>query len=116
MADITSTYQLPNYYPAGGELFTEAEADDAIIVYTKKVSFNSVFNHWEMQVKDSSGNTYTWKDFVTAESAIKAAVKASIKTHLTTNVFKVMEDANNDGYLKSVATPADRGADEYLGD
>ena len=44
MADITSTYQLPNYYPAGGELFTEAEADDAIIVYTKKVSFNSVFN------------------------------------------------------------------------
>jgi hypothetical protein len=115
MASITSTYQLGNYYTEDTELFTEYEANNSVILYTKKVSRNTVFDHWEMQVQDNLGNIYTWKDFVTVEGAIKSAVKIAIYRHLL-NTVKAQEDGNNDGYLETVVTPSDRGQDEYVGD
>lgn len=114
MADITSTYQLPNYYPASN-LFTSREAEGCVIVYTKKINYNSVFNHWEIQVRDDLSNTYTWKDFRTAEAASKSTIKFAIKTHLTENVIKVKEDGDNSGYLITSTSPSDRGQDEYVG-
>ena len=116
MPDISSTYQLPNFYGSGQGLFSEAEADACLIVYTKKISFNSVFNHWEMKVRDTLGNTYTWKDFRLAEGASKSVVKASIKTHLTENVTKIIEDKDNSSYLRTESTISDRGQDEYIGE
>jgi hypothetical protein len=116
MSDITSTYQLSNYYPSGGDLFTQAEANSCFIVYTKKISFNSVFSHWEIKVRDDLGNTYAWKDFRTAEGASKSTVKGAIGLHLTQSVVKIKEDSDNAGYLRTESSPSDRGKDEYIGE
>lgn len=115
MPDYTSSYNLSNRHQAGEIYFTDQQANYCTIVSTTKIYYNSVFNHWEFKVIDRDNNTYTWKDFRCLEGADKTNVKLAIFNHLVTDVVKVKEDGNNDSYLKTETSVADRGQDEYIG-
>ncbi len=115
MAEITSSYNLPNRYNESDIYFTDMDANHCRILSTTKVYYNSVFNHWEFKVLDREGNTYTWKDFRCLEGADKANVKLAIYNHLVTDTIKIQEDENNSGHLRTSSSPSDRGQDEHVG-
>jgi hypothetical protein len=112
MTDLSASFRVSHAKEEGS--FTKTAANECMINETISILLNGVHSYWRIKVTDINGNTYEWRDYVTASDAAKGTMKTNIYDHLVSSVEMIPDDSESH-HSKTESTITGKGNGERVG-